>query len=134
VRQNSWFLSRFPHDLYIPLPSTGRKKRVASNWIYAVSATRCIIIIAPECEKRKGRNRKNSRLQVIGNFVRIAIGRDRSAGRASQFGLHVLFLFSHKKGIIFNEHRQQIRDDAHAEAGHESGVSADDLPTGTISV
>jgi hypothetical protein len=40
----------------VPLPVHRQKKRVASNWIYAVSATRCICILALHFSKSQGQN------------------------------------------------------------------------------
>jgi hypothetical protein len=93
VRQDSWFLSCLPHDFRIPLPVHRQKKRVASNWIYAVPATRCILMIAPGRGKRKGRNRKNSPLQIGGNFGRISIGRDRLQSKCASLLACTFFIF-----------------------------------------
>jgi hypothetical protein len=54
VRQDSWFLSCLPHDFRIPLPVHRQKKRVASNWIYAVPATRCDCILSLRFSKSQG--------------------------------------------------------------------------------
>jgi hypothetical protein len=54
VEQNSRFPAALLHDFCIPLPVHRQKKRVASNWIYAVPATRCGCILSLRFSKSQG--------------------------------------------------------------------------------